>query len=125
MGSLSIQKRKNKGKPRIVWQRYLGTAERVLGTYEQLDNLKLSLKTYDFGGVAAMLSVAEELGFKDIVTRATGDPEAWKHYLLMVPGRFTKSKNKNKTVEWFRETFLPMYLHSFKPYRRCSERWSC
>ncbi|GCC10285.1 hypothetical protein IPdc08_00308 [archaeon] len=65
-----------------------------------------------------MLSVAEELGFKDIVTRATGDPEAWKHYLLIVSDRFTSSMSKNKTVEWFRETFLPMQWHGFKPYEQ-------
>ena len=65
-----------------------------------------------------MLSVAEELGLKDIVTHATGDPEAWKHYLLMVSGRFTSSMSKNKTVEWFKETFLPMHWHSFKPYEQ-------
>lgn len=132
MGSLSIQKRKKKGhlyyyavkvarvegKPRIVWQRYLGSAKRILETYEQLDELELALKTYDFGGVSAMLSIAEELGFQDIITSATGDEDAWRHFLLMVSGRFNKARSKNKTVEWYRETFLPMYWSGFKPYEQ-------
>ena len=91
MVSISIQKRKKKGhlyyyavevarvegKPRIVWQRYLGSAKRILETYELFDSLELALKTYDFGGIAAMLAVADDLGFSDIVTAITGDEEAW------------------------------------------------
>jgi len=71
MVSISIQNRKKKGhlyyyavevarvegKPRIVWQRYLGSAKRILKTYELFDALELALKTYDFGGIAAKLGV--------------------------------------------------------------------
>lgn len=83
-----------------------------------MDKLELSLKTYDFGGVSAMLSVAEELGFQEIVTDATGDKDAWRHYLLMISGRFTRSRSKNKIQQWYRETFLPMYWSGFKPYEQ-------
>jgi len=106
------------GKPRIVWQRYLGTADHIADVFERFGSLDLTLKSYDFGGVGAMLSIAEELGFKDIITNVTGDPEAWKHYLLMISGRFTKPQSKNKITKWYRETFLPMHWHGFKPYEQ-------
>lgn len=104
------------GKPKIVWQRYLGTADHIVDVFER--GLDVILKSYDFGGIAALLSVAEELGFKDIVTNAADDPEAWKHYLFMVSGRFTRPRSKNKTAEWYRETFLPMHWYGFKPYEQ-------
>ena len=106
------------GKPRTVWQRYLGTADHVVDVFEGFGNLDITLKTYDFGGIAAMLAVADDLGFMDIVTTVTGDEEAWKHFLLMVSGRFNKARSKNKTVEWYRETFLSMYWSDFKPYEQ-------
>jgi transposase len=104
------------GKPKIVWQRYLGTADHIVDVFER--GLDVTLKSYDFGGIAALLSVAEELGFKDIVTNATGDPEAWKHLLLMISGRFTKPRSKNKITGWYKETFLPMGWQGFKPYEQ-------
>ncbi len=107
------------GKPRIIWQRYLGTADRIVDVFERFGNLDIALKTYDFGGIAAMLSIAEELGFRDIVSNATGDEEAWKHFLLMVSGRFKKARSKNEITGWYRETFLPMHWHDgFKPYEQ-------
>lgn len=104
------------GKPKIVWQRYLGTADHIVNVFER--GLDITLKTYDFGGIAALLSIAEELGFEDIITNATGDPDAWKHYLLMISGRFTRPRSKNKITGWYKETFLPMYWQGFKPYEQ-------
>ncbi|GCC11189.1 hypothetical protein IPdc08_01239 [archaeon] len=57
----AIRNARVNGKPKTVWQRYLGTVDHVVDVFERFGKLDITLKTYDFGGIAALLAVAEEL----------------------------------------------------------------
>lgn len=104
------------GKPRIVWQLYLGPAERIIEVFQK--QREISLKSFEFGNLAALLSIAEELNFSRIVEQATGSSEAWKYFLLIIAGRFSQALSKKGTLEWYGETFLPMLWRKMRPYEQ-------
>ena len=64
----AVESKRVNGKPRIVWQRYLGKMEDIIarcldgpGAYDVV--------VYEFGAIAAVLSIAERLGLEGIVDR--------------------------------------------------------
>ncbi len=61
----AICKRVN-GKPRIVRQRYLGKPENVLGIPKE-EPKATSARVYDFGVVTALLNIAQDLNFVEII----------------------------------------------------------
>ena len=64
------------GKPKIVWQKYIGTAEKILELKERSENLPhLKLKSFQYGKTAALPSVAEELNFVETVNKHTNKKE--------------------------------------------------
>lgn len=98
---------------------YLGTAEDIIDAFK--GRREPILKSYEFGSTAALLSIADELGFREAVQKATGDTQVWKDCLLMIAGRFSKALSKNGTAEWYKRTFLKMIwgekYYSEKLYR--------
>ena len=54
------------GKSKTVWQYYIGTAEKIKSFYLNPDG-NMNLHSKVFGSVACMLSVSEELQFKEII----------------------------------------------------------
>ncbi|RZB29392.1 MAG: hypothetical protein AEth_01209 [Candidatus Argoarchaeum ethanivorans] len=60
------------GKPKQVWQKYLGTAKKIVELKEQATELPhIKLKSFQYGKTAALLAVSDELNFIDIVNRHT------------------------------------------------------
>ena len=61
------------GKPRIVWQKYLGTAERI---QERLQAADISeIQTFELGSVAAIESLEREIGLLAAVKRGPNPAE--------------------------------------------------
>ena len=103
------------GKPRIVKQVYLGTAERI----EKAVGLMSSetsvpdpqfVTVYDFGAVTALYSVAERLGVCQIIDdiagkRNQGLPVS-SYILLAAINRVVAPTSKNTFYEWFDKTVL-------------------
>jgi transposase len=103
------------GKPRIVKQIYLGTAEKIAKAMELSPN-KVSVpdpelvRVYDFGAVTALYSVAERLGICRIIDdiagkRNQGLPVS-ESILLAAINRAVASTSKNTFFEWFDKTVL-------------------
>ena len=103
------------GKPRIVKQIYLGTAERIAKAVELMSaetpvpDPQL-VTVYDFGAVTALYSVAERLGICRIIDdfaekRNQGLPVS-ASMLLAAINRAVDPTSKNTFFEWFDKTVL-------------------
>jgi transposase len=98
------------GKPKIIWQRYLGTAEKIEETFDK--NLDCSLYSKPFGSVAAMLSIAEELNLKEIISKIVPDNNyklsIYQHVIMQSICRFNKPLSKKASIRWFKDSILPL-----------------
>ena len=56
------------GRVRVVWQMYLGSAERMKAIFEK--EAALVIQSKSFGSIASMLSVADDLDLGGIIQRA-------------------------------------------------------
>lgn len=109
---VAVHQARVNGKPRIIWRKYLGTAESIVRAFEgkHLDHIKF--KTYDFGKAAAILRVAEELDFVNIVNsvvkkKDVGGLSVGEWLLLLILGRCHGPYSKQATGEkWFKQSFL-------------------
>ena len=106
----AVESRRVEGKPRIVWQKYLGTAEKIVSLVEGAEK-RVKLKSFSFGKNAALLSVAEELGFVEIVNEVVSKKKVegltvGEYLLLIILGRCNGPLSKHRTAEWFKDSFL-------------------
>ncbi|MEW6555348.1 MAG: IS1634 family transposase [Actinomycetota bacterium] len=106
------------GKPKIVWQKYLGTADDIIsrseGEVAVPEPKEVSL--FEFGAVAALHSMAERLGVVDTVNRHVrkrGKGVSVGEYLVLAAvSRALKQVSKRATGEWFAGTILRrLYPH--------------
>ena len=100
------------GKPRIVSQIYLGTADNIVEMKKQYESLPYTrLKSFEYGKLAALLHVNEELGFIDIVNKHTNkksiDGLSVGEYLLLdVIGKSHGVLSENGIEDWFKKSPL-------------------
>lgn len=101
-----IESRRVHGKPRIVWQRYLGKAEDLA---RKLQAVRES-EVYEFGAVAAVLAVATRLGLEAIVDRYAGKRRqgvsVGRLILLAAINRVVSPKSKAQVGAWYDQTVL-------------------
>jgi transposase len=99
------------GRAKIVWQKYLGAAERILRIVETHPERSIHSKV--FGSIAAMLNIAEELQFEKIISKVVVDNNykltIWQHLLMQSICRFHGPMSKKKSVKWFRDSILSMF----------------
>jgi len=103
------------GKPRIVKQIYLGTAERIAKAVRFISSETSipdpqHITVYDFGAVTALYSVAERLGVCQVIDsiadkRNQGLPVS-ASILLAAINRAVSPTSKNTFFEWFDKTVL-------------------
>jgi transposase len=103
------------GKPRIVKQVYLGTAERIAKAVEQM-SIETSIPdpkqvtVYDFGAVTALYSVAQRLGVCQIIDDIAGKRDQGlpvsATMLLAAINRAVAPASKNAFFDWFDKTVL-------------------
>jgi len=101
------------GVPRVVFSYPLGTAEEILACARKATpNLdQLVFQTFEFGKPAALLAIAEELKFFDVVSDATrippkGELSTAQFLFTIIAGRGHGPLSKSGTGEWFDKTFL-------------------
>ena len=102
------------GKPKVVWQKYLGRAEDIIAAVtrsgpaavRQPDRAVLA----QFGAVVALYDLAERLRLVEFIDRhvpKTGDGPTVGTYLLVATlNRCVAPCSKASTAEWFRKTAL-------------------
>ena len=117
------------GKPRNVWQKCLGSAEKIIEVYEAHERAQdgpISAVIAELGGVAALLGIAERLKLVEIINRhiprrfrsiSTGD-----YMLLASINRCLAPTSKRKLAEWYANTSLPRIL-GFKEGQLTSQRF--
>src|SRR3989338_2611191 len=98
------------GKPRIIHQTYLGTAERIEGIFN--NNPKQAIYSKPFGSIAAMLCIADELNLKEIISNIVPDKNyklsVYQHIIMQSICRFNKPLSKKASIKWFKDSILPL-----------------
>jgi len=103
------------GRPRIVKQEYLGTAERIakavglLSSEAQVPDPQCT-RVYEFGSVMALYSVAERLGISQIIDTVAGKRNQGlpvsSSIILAAINRAVAPTSKNTFWGWFNKTVL-------------------
>jgi transposase len=118
------------GKPRIVHQTYLGTAERVAALVkDRTAPLPLSATAIDFGLPGALWLAARRSGVFALLESLWPQPRSGPstaHYLLLAAiHRICRPGPKTEVADWYRRTILHS-LWSFPPERFTSQEfWDC
>jgi len=103
------------GKPRIVKQIYLGTAERIAAAIERTSQEASipdpeRVAVYEFGAVTALFSVADRLGICQVIDDIAGKRNhglpVSASILLAAINRAVAATSKNSFFEWFGKTIL-------------------
>ena len=104
------------GKPKIVWQKYLGRLDDILSAVEKKDQL-LSLPqpqreglVLDLGAVAALYDLANRLNLASIIDRHVPKrgkgPSIGTYLLVAIINRCLDPRSKAQIGEWFDKTIL-------------------
>jgi transposase len=118
------------GKPRIVHQTYLGTAERVAALVkDRTAPLPLSATSIDFGLPGALWLAARESGVFALLESLWPPPRSGPstaHFLLLAAiHRICRPGPKTEVADWYRRTIL-YSLWGFPPERFTSQEfWDC
>jgi len=137
MASLVAKKKSNKlyyylvesarveGKPRIVHQVYLGTAEKLAEMVrDRSAPLPLAATTREFGLPAALWSAAQNTGVWDLLQSLWPNPRSGPspaHYLLLAAiHRICQPGPKTEVSDWYRSSILSS-LWEFPPERFSSQ----
>lgn len=118
------------GKPRIVHQTYLGTAERVAALVkDRTAPVPLSATSLDFGLPGALWCAAQHLGVFDLLASLWPAPRSGPspaHYLLLAAiHRICQPGPKTEVADWYSRTILAS-LWGFPAERFTSQAfWDC
>lgn len=118
------------GKPRIVQQTYLGTAERVAALVkDRAAPLPLSAATLEFGLPGALWLAAQQCGAWQVLGSLWPPPRSGPsmgHYLLLAAiHRICQPGPKTEVSDWYRRTILHS-LWGFPAERfRSQDFWDC
>ena len=101
------------GKPKIVWQQYLGSAEELVRKLTAPEPLEVFCR--EFGASAALLQLAQELDWAATIDRHAPkrrqDAVSVGQYLLVAAlNRCIAPRSKARLGAWFSHTVLPRLL---------------
>ena len=125
-----VESARVEGKPRIVQQTYLGTAERVAALVkDRATPLPLSATAVDFGLPAALWLAAQQSGAWEALESLWPKPRSGPstaHYLLLAAiHRICQPGPKTEVADWYHHTILHS-LWGFAPERFTSQEfWDC
>lgn len=100
------------GKPKQVWQKYLGTAEKIVELKEKATKLPhIKLKSFQYGKTAALCAISDELNFIEIVNKHTDKKNiegltVGEYLLLNIIGRCDGALSENSMQKWFDKSSL-------------------
>src|SRR5437899_8260646 len=125
-----VQSARVDGKPRIVHQTYLGTAERIAAlVQDRTAPLPLSITTVDLGLPGALWRAAQQSGVWQVLESLWEKPPSGPstaHYLLLAAiHRICQPGPKTEVADWYRKTILSS-VWRFAPERfRSQDFWDC
>lgn len=96
------------GKPRIVWQKYLGTFDQLIGDKPSQKPIESVIS--EAGGVLALLNIAERIGLSNLInqqsTKKKQGPTLAHYILLAVLNRALDPCSKVQIGDWYESTIL-------------------
>jgi transposase len=115
------------GKPRIVWQKYLGTIESIIHRAEDASPpLPKETVIFQAGGVAALLGITQRLGLIELINRfvpkRNQGPSVGHYMVLAALNRALSPCSKVLIGDWYEETVLRR-LWRFKKSAFSSQRF--
>lgn len=118
------------GKPKIVWQQYLGSAEdlaRRLTPPPSTDPAPQKAIVREFGASAACLAMAQQLDLVATIDRhvpkqGAQGPSVGQYLLVALLNRCVAPRSKARIGAWFDATVLPRLLH-LRPAQLTSQRF--
>jgi len=110
----AAQSARVEGKPRIVWQKYLGTLEDIVKRVDSANTLpgdnKKEAVIFDAGGIAAMLRIADEIQLTkiidEIIPKSGRGPSVGQYILLAAINRIFAPCSKLQIPDWYEDTIL-------------------
>jgi transposase len=117
-----VESKRINGKPKLVNQKYLGTAEKVLEKVlvaeKELSERVLYSDEADFGAVTLIYDIAKRLGISDIIDshipKRKQGASIGAYILTAAINRAVSPSSKNGIQEWYADTCLP-YITGLKP----------
>jgi transposase len=123
----AVQSQRVDGKPRIIWQKYLGSVEAILKRYEEnLAPLPTETVLFEAGGVAALFGIVSKLGLieliNEIVPKRGQGPSVGHYIVLAALNRVLDPLSKSQIGDWYHGTVLQR-LWGFSPETFTSQRF--
>ncbi|MFC2166410.1 IS1634 family transposase [Acidobacteriota bacterium] len=99
------------GKPRIVWQKYLGTLDSIVKRSDQAKPATpKEAVLFEAGGIAALLRITQRLGVLDlinpIVSKRDQGPSVGHYMILAALNRALAPCSKMAIGDWYEQTIL-------------------
>lgn len=117
------------GKPRIVWQKYLGKAEAIVQAVENANNPPEPDRAIisEFGAVAALFDIAKRLQLVDTIDAHVQKRQqglSVGHYMLVAAiNRCVCPKSKARIGQWFESTPLRRLIPADKSHLSSQRFW--
>lgn len=107
----AVESKRVDGKPRIVWQKYLGTVEGMVARAEGARPQKpKEVVIFEAGGVAALLRIAQRLDLAGLINKLVPKRDQGPtvaHYLVLAAlNRALSPCSKVEIGEWYENTIL-------------------
>jgi transposase len=102
------------GKPKQTWQMYLGTVEKIVEAMKGSEGKPYAkIRSFEYGKIAAMLQINEELKFVDIVNKHTDKKSiegltVGEYLLLDIIGKSGGALSENSLDPWFNKSALSL-----------------
>jgi len=123
----AVQSQRVNGRPRIVWQKYLGKVEDIVRRLEEQPlHQPVTAQVFEFGAVAALWTLAQRLQVIERTNAHVGKREqgvsVGEYLLLAALNRCVAPTSKRRLAAWFEATCLRR-LMAVKPQQLTSQRF--
>jgi transposase len=107
----AVESKRINGKPRIVWQKYLGTLEAIVNRAEDSKPAKPKHTViFQAGGIAALLRITQRLKLLDLINEVSPKREQGPtvgHYIILAAlNRALEPLSKLAMGNWYEQTIL-------------------
>jgi len=107
----AVESKRVDGKPRIVWQKYLGTLESIVKRTEGCSPPKpKETVIFEAGGVAALIRITQRLNIIDLINEVSPKREQGPtvgHYMVLAAlNRALSPSSKLAIGQWYEQTVL-------------------
>lgn len=107
----AVESKRVDGKPRIVWQKYLGTVDAILKRAADARPAEpKEAVVFELGGVSALLGIAQRLRLIDlideVVPRGEQGPSVGEYMVLAALNRALSPCSKTAIGDWYETTVL-------------------